>query len=386
MICPCPVPLNSLLASLSLVPPAALVVPAISGNLVMSLAAGAGYNPSLMLSGSASASAAAAASAAANLSAMASVSAAFKAAFGMDLAAALSAQASAGVSASLAAAINGFNANAGVFVPHLGLIAKRMADLAGLVSLSGLLLAVRASFGIDMRGAGAMAALQARLSAAASAKAAASATAAVRASASASAVASAMLALGLKANAQGALSANAQAQALAGLTAGLPAIGAGFNLLAMLAGLLSMLNAVRLALGVNLLAPGATLDLRLALSQLPLHALAALSASVSAAVSAGASATATASAAASTSAAANAAASLNLAATASANLSAASRVAVLLDVMAKGGLGLPAGSCAMVCPLALLQEGNRPAALAAVGTATIEGAAGVASGAAAGLR
>ncbi len=139
------------------------------------------------------------------------------------------------------------------------------------------------------------------------------------------------------------------------MTAGLPSIGAGFNLLAMLNGLLSMLESIRLALGVNLKAPTAALDLRLALSQLPLHALAALSAKASA------SASASASAAAAASASANAAASLNLAATAKADLSAALRLSVLLDVMAKGGLALPAGSCGFVCPMALLQAGNRPA-------------------------
>jgi hypothetical protein len=57
------------------------------------------------------------------------------------------------------------------------------------------------------------------------------------------------------------------------------------------------------------------------------------------------------------SARAAAAAGLNLAAAASANLSAAASVAMLRQMTAQAQLSMPAGSCGMPCPLALLSAG-----------------------------
>lgn len=341
MACFCSVPLGALLGSLPRIPSLAGLVPPMSMSLVATASTGLGFSPALNLSAVASASASA--SAVANLSAMASLSAAMQAALGMNLSAALSASAVASTQASLSAAINGFNANGGVLTSLIALLERLLRDLLGLVNLSGLLMSIRAAFNIDMRAPGAIAALQARLAAMASA------SATVRASAHLSAVASLMTALGFQANAQGALAVNAQARATASLLAGVPAFGFGLHPLALLASLLAMLEAILKGLGVNLLAPSAALDLRLALSGLPLQALAQLSAQASVQASA------TASAALAASVSANASASLNLAGTASANLSAATQLSMLLSVMAKGMLGLPAGSCGGPCPLALLQ-------------------------------
>ena len=50
----------------------------------------------------------------------------------------------------------------------------------------------------------------------------------------------------------------------------------------------------------------------------------------------------------------NAAAGLNLAGVASANLSGVAQLSMLLSLMASAKLGLPAGSCALLCPVAML--------------------------------
>lgn len=366
MTCFCLARLESFSVSLAGMPSLAGLVPPMSFALAAVAAASVGSAPGFGLVAAGSATATATASAVANLSAMASFSAALKATTGASLGAALSASAVASVQARLTASIDGFNAHAGFLNGLTGQLQSLLAELTNLLGLAGLVSAARVAFGIDLRSAGAVAALSARLSLAAQARAAASVSGTV--SVQATAVASLMATLGFKADAVGALAAGAQAQALAGLVARLPSIGSGFGSLSLLSALVAMLAAIRAALGVNLLAPSAAVDLRLALSALPLAGLAQLGASASATATASASATASLVA----SAGANAAASLDLSAVARAQLSAVGQLSMLLQAMAQGGFGLPPGACGGPCPLVvpafaarLSGVADAPAALAA---------------------
>jgi hypothetical protein len=345
MSCFCSAQLGSLLGSLALIPPTVGLVPPISLNLIAAANASLGLDAAL----SAAVNASVDASLMANLSAMASLSTALQGTLGQNLSAALSASAMASTQARLAATLNAFNANAGPLALQAGSMGKLLLDLSGLANLAGLVLAIKAAFGIDLRASGAFAALQARLAASARMNA----TASVRASVQVSAVASLMAALGFQANAHGALAVNATAGALAGMMAGLPSMGAGFQPLSVLAALMAMLGAIRLALGVDLRTPTAAFDLRVALSMLPLAALAQLSAAMSA--NAVTSASAALAASTSASAGANAMTALDLAATAQANLSGVGQLAMLMSPTLQATLGLPAGSCGQPCPLALLK-------------------------------
>lgn len=334
MTCFCSAKAGSLLASLRLVPPTLGLVPPISANLGLAMSAATGMNLAL----SAAVNLGVPAAVIANLTAMASLSAATKAAMGVSLTAALPIPS---MRAQLLATINSFNANSGAFTPQLGPLISLQADLAGLANLAGLLLGLKATLGIDLRAPGAIVALQAWLQAPAPSLAV---------SAQVSAISSLMATLGLKADAHGALAAGAMAAVAAQLTAGLPALG-NLNLLALLAGLLPMLDAIKLALGVDLRAPNSVVALRAALSLLPLSALAQLSATI---------AVPTPSLNASLAATANAAAPLDLSAVAAANLSGVAPIAMALQVTALGGLGLPAGECGQPCPLALIQNPPQP--------------------------
>ncbi len=356
MSCFCQASLNGLMSSLGRIPPLGDVVPPVSADLVTALGV-----PPMGLTATGTLQAVAMA----NLSVMASLSAAMQAAIGMTLAAALSAHASAATQASLGAAINSFNVNVGAVQRGTGLIVRLASQLADLCNLSGAVMAIRAALRLDMRTAGAVPALQARLAALASASGSTSASAA--AAGQASATVSLLAALGFKADVSGVLAANAQASALATFTAGLPPIAVGaLQPLAMLQAVLAMLNAIRLGLGIDLLAPTALADLRSVLSALPVQALAAMSQAVgatgsavlagSAAANANTTSRLAANAGAAASIAANAATALNLSGVATAQLSAAGPLAMLLDAMAKGGLAVPAGSCAMACPLTLLPK------------------------------
>lgn len=346
MTCLCSAKLGPLMVSLQALPSALSLLPAIP-PMPLNVVASA----SLALTGGLglgmSASVGAMASVAANLAAMASLSAALDAALGMNLAAALSASMQARVAASLAASIGSFNALAGSLGLHASLLAKLMLELAPLVSLAGLVLAVRTAFGIDLQASGAILALQARLGARVDVKASVTANAAVNVAGHASLTAHLMAALGLKANAAGALSAGVMASATAGLIAGLPPIGE-VSLLAMLSAVMAMVATIQLGLGVNVLLPGALISLQLVLAALPLSALAELNAAASATASASASA------AANVAVSADATAGLDLAGVASVDLAAAGQLVRLLNLMASAKLGLPAGSCGAPCPLALL--------------------------------
>ena len=150
----------------------------------------------------------------ANLSAMAGLQAAVKAAAGLNLCAPVSASAMAQLSATLSAQVHSLNAGGAALNLAMPSLASLLAALASLIQLASLLGTLQARFGLDLRAAGAVPALQARL------QALARASASARATASASAVASAMAAMGFSANAQGAAALNASAQAHGPLRAG----------------------------------------------------------------------------------------------------------------------------------------------------------------------
>jgi hypothetical protein len=341
MTCFCSAQLTSLMGSLKGLPSLAHLVPPVPMNVVAAAGMAAGApapNLGVQLGASASASAAVVA----NLSAMASLSAALQTAMGMNLTAAMAPPLQARVQASLAGTVNSFNAAGNLLAPFAELLKRLLQELTGLMHLSSLVLAVRAAFGIDLRASGAMLALQARLNALATVPAAASA----RASAQVSAVGAAMAALGLKMNAQGALSASLSAQALARMTAGLPAIGAHFPLMSLLSAVMAVLDMIKRALGVDLLAANATARLQAVLSAYPLAALAKLqvtanlSPKLALAVNENAKLAAV--------------SKLDLRAVGAAHLPAVGPLAMLLKLSADARLGLPAGSCGKPCPLALL--------------------------------
>ena len=346
MSCLCSLRLASLLNSLPLPPPAALLPPfPLQLMAAVNLAAGA---PPVMLSAQASATAQAALLA--RLSLMANLTASARAAMGVNLALPLSAQATASLQATLSAHIGSLNANAGLLNQRLPDLLALLRALANLLHWVGLIGALRAAFGIDLRLPGAVAALQARLSA--------TATATASATVSASAVASLMATMGFAANAQGALKLTAAMRAASRLTLALPRLALHVNVLGLLAALLAALAALLSALRVDLRAPNAMLSLRAAISGLPIAALMNLRLA----------ATATATASAAAAARAAAAASLNLAAAARVNLSAAASASLVMQLTANGSfLMLPPGSCGQPCPLALIGQAaslTPPAALA----------------------
>ena len=348
MACLCSLQLGSLLNSLPSIPSTAGLVPAIPLPVVVAMN-GIGP-PAVTAQPSASMAAAAAASAqaglTANLAAMASFSTAAKAAMGVNLAAPLSASAHAGLQAALAANVQSLNASGPVLLAGLPGLAALIGALANLVRLLGVLAGARATFGIDVRAPGAIAALQAALDA--SAGASASGAAAATAAANASAVASLMATMGFAANAQGAASASAAATAMSRLTLGVPPITANFNALSLLSAVMGILTAIVTALGVDLRAPNALASLRIVLSTLPLTALAQLRVNAAGTTSARATAAATVKA----QSAASAAAALDLSAVARANMTAAGQLAVLMRLTANANfLLVPPGACNQPCPL-----------------------------------
>lgn len=344
MACLCSLQLGSLLNSLPSIPSTAGLVPSIPLPLVAAMSGIAMPAATATSSASMAAAASAQAGLAANLAAMASFAAAAKAALGVNPTAALSASARAALQSSLAANVQSLNASGPVLQARLPQLAALIGAQANLMRLLGVLAGARATFGIDLRAPGAIAALQAALNA--SAHASASGTAAVAATGTASAVASLMASMGFAANAQGAASLNGAATAMSRLTLGVPPITANFQALSLLAAAMGMLAAIVATLGVSLRAPNALASLRVALGTLPLTALAQLR------VSAMGKATATVTATARAQGAANAAAALNLSAVARADLTAAARLAVLMRLTANANFLLaPPGSCSRPCPL-----------------------------------
>lgn len=357
MTCFCSAKTAPLLASLAQVPPTAGLVPPMPPSLMAAVAASQGVSPAL----SATVPTGVPPAALANLSAMASLSAATQASMAMPLAAALRGPALPAARAQMLSSINSFNANSGALMPQLGQLTSLSQQLSGLAGLSGLMLGVQSALGIDLRAPGAVPALQARLQLPPPPGAMLSAPALPPMQQSSTAAL--LAALGLKADASGAQAASAMASSTAQLTAGLPAIG-NVGLLAVLAGLLPMLAAIKLALGVDLRAPNSAGPLSAALSTLPLNALAQLGGSMS--VAAPPLPSLAASQAASASASANASAALNLSAVAAADLSAVGPLAMLMQATAQGGLGMPPGECGQPCPLAMIGA-PPPVAAAAFG-------------------
>jgi hypothetical protein len=342
MPCFCSAQLDSLFGSLSAIPSIAGLVPPVSMNLVAAVTAAPGVGASAMASASATGALTA------NLALMSSLSASVRASTGMNLLASLSGAAQASLRASLSMTIASLNANGGVLNLHQGLLNRLLNELAALANLARIVGAIRATCGIDLRAAGAIGALQARLAAMAQLHAAARPSMAAHAVAQVSVAESLMTSLGFPISARGAAALGAQMQALSRLTLALPRVTVPLGLLSLLSALMALLAAIRNALGVNLLAANALASLRVALAALPLAALASLQAQAQASASATMSATATASA--------SALAALNLSAASSANLSAAATLALVLGVPAQyGALLMPAGSCGSPCPVALLK-------------------------------
>jgi hypothetical protein len=341
MPCFCSAQLSSLLGSLSGIPSVAGLVPPISMSLIAAVSAAPPGG-----SMSARASATASGSLTANLALMANLAASLRATTGMNLLASLGGTAQASLQASLSATINSLNANAGALNLHQGLLDRLLRELAALSNLAGIVGAVRASCGIDLRAAGAIGALQARLAAMAQLNASVRPAMAAQAVAQVSAAESLMATLGFPISVQGAAALGASMQALAQLTLALPPITVNLGLLSLLSALMAILAAIRNALGVNLLTANALASLRLALAALPLAALASLQ--VQSNASAALDATAAASA--------SALAGLDLSAAATANLSAAASLALVLGLTAQHtALLMPAGTCGSPCPVALLK-------------------------------
>lgn len=348
MPCFCSAQLSSLFGSLSAIPSVAGLVPPMPMNLVAALSAAAsGGIP-------APAPMSATGTLTANLALMASLSASASATTGMSLNASLLGASHAGLQASLQASLSetiaSLNANAGSLNLHQGLLQRLLSELAALCSLAGVVGAVRATCGIDLRAAGAVDALHARLAAMARLSAAARPSMAVNAVGRVSAAESLMTSLGFPISAHGAAALGASMQALSRLTLALPRVSVDLGLLSALSALMAIIAAIRNALGVNLLAANAMASLRLALTAMPLAALAGLQLQASASAAAAMSATASASA------SASALAGLDLSAAAGANLSAASTLALVLGLAAQhSALLAPAGSCGSPCSVALLK-------------------------------
>jgi SWI/SNF-related matrix-associated actin-dependent regulator 1 of chromatin subfamily A len=270
-----------------------------------------------------------------------------KASMGLNATTALSASARAALQASLTASVQSLNASGSMLQTAGPALAAALGAQANLVMLLGVVTGVHATYGIDLRAPGAVAALQSALDA--SAAASASGMASASAAGSASAVASLMASMGFAANAQGAASASAAATAMSRLTLGVPPITANFGALSMLSAAVSLLASVTSTLGVNLGAPNAILSLRAALSTLPLAALAQLRVSASSAATASVATAAQAQA----QAAASAVNALNLSAVAAASLTSAGQLAVLMGLTTQASSLLAApGTCGRRCPLA----------------------------------
>ncbi len=339
MPCFCSAQLSSLLPKLSGIPSLAGLVPPIPPLLLPAI------SPPPLPVGPAVATASASANAAlaANLAVMASLKADVHAAMGMNLMASLSGPPLASLQASFAQTVGSMNAHTAVLLPYQDLLSRLLQELANLMRLAGLVTAVQARFGINLRAAGAIPLLQARMTALARAQASARATA----TAHASAMASMMAALGFALTPAGASALGVSMQALArvGMTA--PPLTANLGLMSLLSALMAMLQAIRNALGVNMLAANAVATLRATLGTLPLGALASLQAQASAMASATASASASASA---------SMPALNLRAAARANMLPASRLALAMRLAVHANmLMLPAGQCGKPCPVAAVK-------------------------------
>lgn len=341
MPCFCSAQLDSLLPSLSRIPSLAGLLPPIPALLLPALC------PPTLAVGPAAFTASANASLTSNLAIMMSLRADVKAAMGMNLMACLaSGPLQASLQASLSQTIGSMNANSGMLLPYQDLLSRLLRELADLMRLAGVVMAARATFGIDLRAAGAVPMLQARIAAMARAQAQATGRLAIAAP-RLGAAASMMASLGFPATPAGALSLGASMQALSRLTLGLPVLTANLSVLSLLAALLAMLKSILSALGVNMLAANAMTSLRLSLGALPLAALASMQLQANANASASISAAASASL--------SALAALNLRAATGANLVPAGRLAVAMQLAANANmLMLPAGQCGRPCPVAAL--------------------------------
>ena len=340
MTCLCPLQLNHLMGSLPTAPSLASLIPVIPLHVTAAVNASLpGFVPSLSVQAMASAQL----SAVANLSTMLALSAAVHAALGVNLNAPLSLTAVAQVSEHLSANIGTLNGSSIALNLAIPGLAALLAALAGLLPVIGLVAGVQAALGINLRLPGAVVALQAHLNA--SARLAAHANLSARVSATETM----MMRMGFAFNAQGVLAASASAQAMARLMVGLPPIRVNIQALSLLAALLALLAALLSILKVDLRAPNALFQLQVALSALPLAAIAQLQVceTVSAHVNAQVNASAVASAC--------AAAGLNLSAIAQANLGVAARVSLMMQLMAQGNfMLLPAGACGLPCPMELV--------------------------------
>ena len=256
---------------------------------------------------------------------------------GMNLLASLSGPPLVSMQASFAETIGSLNTHGPLLVPYQDLLSKLLQELANLARLASLVTTVNARFGIDLRATGAIPMLQARMTALARAQASGRAAA----TAHASAMATMMASLGFAATSAGASALGVSMQALARMGMAVPRLTASPQPLSLLAALLALLQAIRNALGVNMLAANAMATLRRTLGTLPLSALASLQVQASATANASAHA---------------AMPPLNFRAAARANMLPASRLALAMRVAAHASpLMLPAGQCGKPCPVAAVK-------------------------------
>ena len=262
---------------------------------------------------------------------------------GVNLLASLSGPPLVSMQASFAETIGSLNTHGPLLLPYQDLLSRLLQELANLARLAALVTTVHARFGIDLRSPGAIPLLQARMSAVARAQA----SARVAAVAHGSAMATMMASLGFAATPAGASALGVSMQALARVGMAAPQMTVSPQPLSLLAALMALLQAIRDALKVNMLAANALTTLRRTLGALPLSALAGLHAQ--------ASAMATATAAANISARV-AMPVLNFRTAARANMLPASRLALAMRVAAHGNpLMLPAGQCGKPCPVAAVK-------------------------------